>query len=148
MSTEIGAFALGEAEGELDNLADAGGCPPRVARRLQAGWHRALERYGDTIIYQRRQEGALIPIPCKAAFRSLRAEELINGVKVSDQAVLIQIKPLLAVGIKWPPMDGDRIIRAPNTGRESLFAIIEPPQVASLADIEIVLRAVARGLPT
>lgn len=142
IAAEIGAFAFGEAEDELQNLA---ALPPAQANFYARRWAFWFRRRGATIVYRRNIEGgAPLRINTRAFFRHLKDSEMVGDIRVSDVAVLIEPAPLKSFGLAWPPMQGDKIVRRAGAAEETLYTIIAPPQVVDVADVDIVIRAIAR----
>ena len=143
---ELGAYAFGEAEAELENLASL---PLNLA---QANWYARrwavwFRKRGAGVVYRRDIDGeAPVRIGTFAFFRPLMDKELVGDVRVSDVGVLIYPKPLVDNGLDWPPRQGDRIVRKPGSADETLYTTIAPPAMIDVSDVNIVLRCIARGV--
>lgn len=144
LDDEIGAFAFGEAENELENIASAP-VPHWMANQYRIAWGCMFATAGADIVYRRNVEGAdPIRINTKAFFRHLLDKEMVGDVQASDVGVLIQPDPLKAQGLSWPPLQGDMIVRKSAKDEEVLFAAIATPQIVDVADVNIVVRMIAR----
>ena len=142
---EIGGFAFGEAEEELENI---GSVPvtPWAARFFQGSWACMFAHYGADIVYRRNVEGGdAIRIGTKAFFRPLLDKEMVGDIRASDVGVLIDPAPLKLRGLPWPPLQGDMIVRRAGKDEETLYAAVAPPQTIDVNDVDIVVRMIARS---
>ena len=143
---ELGVYAFGEAEAELESLASL------PLNQTQANWYARrwavwFQKRGASVVYRRDIDGETpVRIGAYAFFRPLMDKELVGDVRVSDVGVLIYPKPLVDAGLGWPPRQGDRIVRKPGRADETLYTTIAPPVMIDVSDVNIVLRCVARGV--
>lgn len=140
---EIGAFAFGEAEAELEGIA---GVTPAQANWYAKRWKFWFKRRGAAVAYRRNLDGTgPYRINTMAFFRHLKDSEMVGGVQASDVAILIWPEPLKTHGLPWPPMQGDMIVRRPGRPEETLYAAIAPPQIVDVSDVDVVIRMIARA---
>lgn len=146
MGEEIGFLAFGEAEAELENL---GALPvlPGIVRAYQVAWACLFRLYAGDVIWRRETAGgAAQRIATKAFFRDPLAKEMIAGVMVSDQTIIVDPVPLIAGGLSWPPRQGDKIVRFPGLATASMFTSFSIPTVIDVAGSPLAVRLIGRGV--
>jgi len=143
---ELSGVAFGEAEAELEALASLP-VLPAIAAAFKTAWSCMFQHFAGAVIYRREVAGgAPIRIATRAFFREPLEKELVAGVMVSDQTIIIDAQPLIAGLLEWPPQQGDKIVRFPGLSTESLFTSLTVPTVIDVSGEAIVVRLIGRGV--
>lgn len=143
LGQEIGAYAFGEAEAELENIA---GVTPSQANWYASRWAFWFKRRGAAVVYRRNVEGTgPYRINTMAFFRPLLEKEMVGDVQASDVGILIWPEPLKTHGLPWPLQQGDMIVRRSGKPEETLYTALAAPYVIDVSDVDVVIRMIARA---